>query len=142
MGIFLFFLGVAGAYIISRRMNDVPIVEHEIPPTKYTRNDPAQLFDKAGASSINGLAGNLVSYNYIGKNNWGIPMYDCYFKNGTITRLFGDTKMTNLLAATGAAGVREGTPMNEKKKFKAEYAYGGHRTITNQLPSQKAPHQV
>jgi hypothetical protein len=142
MGLLFFVIGIVGAYVISRRLNDIPVVEHEQPPTKYTRNDPARLFDKTMATSINGLAELLVKYDYVGENQWGVPMYDCYFTNGTITRLFGDKKMANLLAATGKAGSREMTSTKDKRVFKAEYAHGAHRSLVNQQPSQKPPSQV
>jgi|ERR1041385_559097 hypothetical protein len=138
MGLFFFLIGIAGAYMISRKMNEVPIIEKEPPPTKYTRVDAAQLFDKLGTTSVNGLSSMITKQEYIGENQWGIPMFDCYFKNGSVARLFGNRQMTNLHAATGANKEIRGTTCSVKKQFKEEFAMGQHRRLLNQLPDNKA----
>jgi hypothetical protein len=132
MGFLWILIGAAGAYIVARKLNEIPVLdEYEQPPTKYTRVDPAHLFDKLGATSVNGLSKLLVQYDYKGKNQFGVPMWDCYFSNGSTTTLYGSERMANLLGSTLKENKTKPHSNPAKRQFKNQYSMGLHQNVVH-----------
>lgn len=88
---FLLF-GAGAVYVLSRKLNEVPVVDKAPPPPKFTYCTPQQIFDRLGATSVNGINNFIHSMQMVGRNFIGVPVWEVYFKNGTKTRIHGTEK--------------------------------------------------
>lgn len=87
---FWLILGAGSMYVLSRKINEVPIIDKAPAPVKYTYTTINNVYDKLTATSIGGIKNFIHSVEMIGRNSFGIPIYDVFFKNGTKARVHGD----------------------------------------------------
>jgi hypothetical protein len=89
---FWLIFGAGAVYVISRKMNEVPIIDKAPGPVKYTYTTASNIFDKLGSTTAGGINSFVNKVEYVGKNYIGVPMYDLFFKNGTKSRIYGTEK--------------------------------------------------
>ncbi len=84
--------GAGAVYVISRKMNEVPIIDKAPGPVKQTYTNVSNIFDKLGATTAGGINSFVHKVEYVGRNYIGVPMYDLFFKNGSKSRIYGTEK--------------------------------------------------
>lgn len=89
---FLLLMGAGAVYVLSRKLNEVPVIDKAPPPPKFTYTSPTQIFDRLGATTMNGVHNFVHSMQMIGRNFVGVPVWEVFFKNGTKTRIYGTEK--------------------------------------------------
>lgn len=89
---FWLIFGAGAVYVISRKMNEVQIIDKAPAPVKQTYATVNNVFDKLLTTTGGGINSFVHKVEYVGRNYIGVPMYDLFFKNGTKSRIYGTEK--------------------------------------------------
>lgn len=127
----LLMVGIAlgGFYLITRKLKEKPVVieADDSTPPRVIYVPFGNIFSRLGAITVNGMSDLLKGIERVGNNQYGIPMYDLLFKNGTRSRVYGDENGPYINNAAGLNGI---PPVNTAKdKFSKGEARGEYSKL-------------
>lgn len=98
---------LGGFYLMTQKLKDIPKVLDEDPvgtPPRVIYVPFGNIFSRLGALTLNGLSDLTKGIERVGNNQYGIPMFDMIFKNGTRSRVYGDETGPFILNPSGMNG--------------------------------------